>query len=52
MGSLVGFTAGFTCSRRRTGVSDCVLGSTVRDISGSNPSCSTRKSGRGAEEGI
>ena len=30
----------FSCSslrRHRTGVSDCVLGSTVRDISGSNP---------------
>jgi len=33
MGSLPAFTAG-----TGTGVSDCVLGSTARDISGSNPS--------------
>ena len=41
----------FSCSslrRRGTSVSDCVLGNTARDISGSNPSRSTRKSARAA----
>ena len=44
MGSLAAFAAilGAQASEGTgTGVSDCVLGSTARDISGSNPSRST-----------
>jgi hypothetical protein len=50
-GSLAAFTAvlGAQASDGTgTGVSDCVLGSTARDISGSNPSRSTGKSAKAA----
>jgi hypothetical protein len=47
VGSLAAFTAVLATSEGTVrGVSDCVPGSTVRDISGSNPSRSTMKSAR------
>ncbi len=49
-GQFGGIHCHFRCSSLQkahgTGVSDCVLGSTARDISGSNPSRSTRRSAR------